>query len=535
MDEMTEMWTRRRIDPSNAFLLLVTATALLGAAWLRYGSHPADEPLTVGAKVPPLQILDLETSEPLVLLGLSGKVVWITFWSVESASAPSSLKALEQASKKLAGHRLFRQVLAAVEKGKAGKIRATLHSNEIGLSAYTASPTLLRQFGVSSADSLFHVLIGTDGRILALSRGDDESTLDRLAAMAQRRLDEIDPQGTTRFAAVRVAQRVSLILKLAISVVLAGPAFAQDDPLPSWNEGAAKRAIISFVDKISKEGTPDFVPVSERIATFDNDGTLWCEQPMYVQAAFAQHRISALSSSHPEWKEQQPFKAVLEGDMKSVLAEGARAAIPILAATHAGMTSDEFGKIVLDWLAAAKHPRFGRPYTQLVYPPMLELMTYLRRTGFRTYIVSGGGVDFMRPWTERVYGIPPEQVIGSAIKLKYALRDGEPILMRLPEVDFIDDRAGKPVGIEKTIGRRPIAAFGNSDGDYEMLRWTTAAKGPRFGLIVHHTDAAREYAYDRHSVVGRLDRALDEAPARGWLVVDMKNDWRVVFVEPSRQ
>ncbi len=284
-------------------------------------------------------------------------------------------------------------------------------------------------------------------------------------------------------------------------------------------------------NKVSKEGTPDFVPISERIATIDNDGTLWCEQPMYVQAAFALERVRALAGRHPEWKDKEPFKAVLEGDMKTVLEGGAGTAAAVLAATHAGMTPEEFAALVSDWLASTKHPRFGRPYTGLAYQPMLELLSYLRHSGFRTYIVSGGGVEFMRPWTNRVYGIPLEQVIGSTIKLKYELRDDQPILMRLPEVDFIDDRAGKPVGIQKTIGRRPIAAFGNSDGDYEMLRWTTASRGPRFGLIVHHTDEMREYAYDRHSPVGRLDRALDEAPARGWVVVNMKNDWKVVFRE----
>jgi hypothetical protein len=309
---------------------------------------------------------------------------------------------------------------------------------------------------------------------------------------------------------------------------------AQLDDLPSWNDGAAKRAIFAFVTKVSTKGGADFVPVSDRIATFDNDGTLWCEQPMYVQAAFSMHRVRALANRHPEWKEQQPFKAVLGGDMTTVLQGGAPTSMSILAATHGGMTADEFETIVSDRLAAAKHPRFGRVYTELVYQPMLELLSYLRKNGFQTFIVSGGGVDFMRPWTGRVYGIPPEQVIGSAIKLKYELRDGQPVLMRLPEVDFIDDRSGKPVGIQKAIGRRPIAAFGNSDGDYEMLRWTTAAKGPRFGLIVHHTDALREYAYDRASLVGRLDRALEEAPGRGWIVVDMKSDWRVVFPDRNQ-
>ncbi len=322
-----------------------------------------------------------------------------------------------------------------------------------------------------------------------------------------------------------------LLVGLALGGTIAEPVFAEDDPLPSWNEGPVKRAIVSFVDKVSKEGTLDFVPVSERIATFDNDGTLWCEQPMYVQAAFAMYRVRALAGQHPEWSQKQPFKAVLQGDMKTVMEEGARAAMAILAATHAGMTPEEFEGIVSEWLTTARHPRFGRPYTELVYQPMLELLRYLRKRGFKTFVVSGGGVDFMRPWTSRVYGIPPEQVIGSAIKLKYELRDGQPILMRLPEVDFIDDKAGKPVGIQKGIGRRPIAVFGNSDGDYEMLRWTTAAKGPRLGLIVHHTDGEREYAYDRNSQVGRLDKALDDAPARGWVVVDMKSDWKVVFPE----
>jgi hypothetical protein len=326
-----------------------------------------------------------------------------------------------------------------------------------------------------------------------------------------------------------IRQRFALMFHMAISAALAGPVLAQDDPLPSWNEGPAKRAISSFVDKVSKEGTLDFVPVSERIATFDNDGTLWCEHPVYVQVAFAVDRVKSLARLHSEWKREQPFKAVLEGDFKTVIAEGHRAAVAILAATHAGMTAEQYEKIVSDWLATAKHPRFGRLYTQLVYQPMLELLAYLRKSGFRTYIVSGGGIDFMRPWTEKVYGIPLEQVVGSAIKLKYELRDGQPILMRLPFVDFIDDHAGKPVGIHRAIGRRPIAAFGNSDGDYEMLRWTTAAKGPRFGLIVHHSDEKREYAYDRHTLVGRLDKALAEAPARGWVVVDMNNDWRVVF------
>lgn len=301
------------------------------------------------------------------------------------------------------------------------------------------------------------------------------------------------------------------------------------DPLPSWNDGPPKTAITTFVEKVTKEGGSDFVPVSERIATFDNDGTLWCEQPMYVQMAFVLDRVRALADKHPEWKDRQPFKAVLEADLKSLAAAGEKALVELLMVTHAGMTTDEFETIVLDWLKTAKHPKFQRPYTECVYQPMLELLAYLRANGFKTYIVSGGGIEFMRPWTEKVYGVPPEQVVGSSIKLKYELRDGKPVLARLPEVDFIDDKGGKPVGIQKFIGRRPIMAFGNSDGDFEMLEWTTSGSGPRFGLIVHHTDAEREYAYDRNSPIGRLVRGLDEGPKRGWTIVDMKRDWKTIF------
>jgi 2'-5' RNA ligase len=304
---------------------------------------------------------------------------------------------------------------------------------------------------------------------------------------------------------------------------------APADPLPSWNEGPAKKSILDFVAKVTKEGGPDFVPIAERIATFDNDGTLWCEQPMPFQLFFALDRVKALAPKHPEWKEKQPFKAVLEDDMKSVLASGERGLLELMMVSHAGTTTDEFEVIVKDWLATAKHPRFKRPYTELVYQPMLELLAYLRTNGFKTYIVSGGGIEFMRPWVEKVYGIPPEHVVGSSIKVKYELRDGKPVLVRLPELDFNDDKAGKPVGIHKFIGRRPIMAFGNSDGDFEMLEWTTAARGPRFGLIVHHTDADREYAYDRKAGLGRLDKGLDEAPKRGWTVVRMKDDWKTVF------
>jgi phosphoglycolate phosphatase-like HAD superfamily hydrolase len=301
------------------------------------------------------------------------------------------------------------------------------------------------------------------------------------------------------------------------------------DPLPSWNDGPSKKAIVAFVTKVTKEGGPEFVPESERIATFDNDGTLWSEQPLYFQLAFALDRVKALVDTHPEWKEQEPYKSILAGETKSLANAGEKAFVDLVAATHTGMTTEEFEDIVKDWLKTARHPRFERPYTDLVYQPMLELLAYLRANGFKTFIVSGGGIDFMRPWVPRAYGIPSEQIVGSSNKLKYILSDGKPVLLRLPEIDFIDDKSGKPIGIHKFIGRRPVMAFGNSDGDLEMLQYTTAGRGPRFGLIVHHTDAEREWAYDRDSPVGRLDRALDEAPRWGWLVVDMKKDWKVIF------
>ena len=301
------------------------------------------------------------------------------------------------------------------------------------------------------------------------------------------------------------------------------------DPLPSWNDGRAKQSIVEFVAKVTKESSPDFVPVAERIATFDNDGTLWCEQPLYFQLAFALDRIKTLAPHHPEWKDKEPFASALKGDVKSALAGGEHALLELVMATHAGMTTQEFEQIVKDWIAKAKHPKTGRSYTEIVYQPMLELLAYLRAKGFKNFIVSGGGVEFMRPWTEGVYGIPPEQVIGSSIKTKFEIRDGKPVLVRLPEINFIDDGAGKPVGINQHIGRRPIAAFGNSDGDLQMLQWTTAGSGARLALIVHHTDAEREWAYDRTSHVGRLDKALDEANAKGWTVVDMKKDWKRIF------
>ena len=301
------------------------------------------------------------------------------------------------------------------------------------------------------------------------------------------------------------------------------------DPLPSWNDGATKKAIVTFVEKVTKKGSPDFVPEAERIATFDNDGCLWAEQPMYFQLLFALDRVKALAPQHPEWKDKEPFASLLKGDVKGALAGGEPALVQIVAATHAGMTTEEFNKIVKDWIATARHPVTKRPYTEMVYQPMLELLAYLRANGFKTFIVSGGGIEFMRPWTDKVYGIPPEQVVGSSGKTKFELRDGKPVLMKLPEVNFIDDKTGKPVGINDHIGRRPIAAFGNSDGDLQMLQWTAAGGGARFCLYVHHTDAEREWAYDRTSHIGKLDKGLDEATARGWTVVDMKNDWKSIF------
>ncbi|MGE0120077.1 MAG: HAD family hydrolase [Dongiaceae bacterium] len=330
-------------------------------------------------------------------------------------------------------------------------------------------------------------------------------------------------------------ERPNILLPLRLPTILlvclifgAVPA-AADDSLPSWNDGPAKTAIVDFVARVTTAGGADFVPASERIAVFDNDGTLWSEQPLYFQLIFALDRVKALAPQHPEWQSEEPFRSILANDVKGALAGGEAGLAKLMMATHTGMTTDAFDKIVTDWLATARHPTFQRPYTELVYQPMLELLAYLRDNGFKTYIVSGGGIEFMRTFSEQVYGVPPEQVIGSSGKLTFEMRDGEPVLLRLPEVDFIDDKEGKPVGIQKFIGRRPIAAFGNSDGDLQMLQWTTAGHGPRFGLIVHHTDAAREWAYDRTSPIGTLDKALDEATARGWTVVSMKDDWRSIY------
>ena len=327
----------------------------------------------------------------------------------------------------------------------------------------------------------------------------------------------------------------ALLVALAAFAALAEPTVARAaDPLPSWNDGTAKKSITDFVTRVTRPGQPDFVPPAERIATFDNDGCLWAEQPMYFQAFFIFDRIKALAPQHPEWTTQEPFASVLKGDIKGALAGGENGLMELAMATHSGMTSEEFDRIVTDWIGTAKHPKTGRPFTEMVYQPMLELLDYLRANGFKTFIVSGGGIEFMRPWAERVYGIPPEQVVGSSIQTKFELRDGKPALVRLPAVNFIDDKEGKPIGIQMHIGRRPIAAFGNSDGDLQMLQWTTAGSGPRFALYVHHDDAAREWAYDRESHIGKLDKGLDEAKAKGWTVVSMKDDWKTVFPPSAR-
>jgi phosphoserine phosphatase len=328
--------------------------------------------------------------------------------------------------------------------------------------------------------------------------------------------------------------RLSALLFLCLVVACTSsppptPTVAAEAVLPSWRDGPSRTAIASFVEQVTKPGTPAFVPEPERIAVFDNDGTLWSEQPMYFQLLFALDRVKALAPAHPEWANQEPFRSVLAGDMKGVMAGGEHALVQLVAASHANTTVEEFEQTVKDWIGTANHPKTGRPFTEMVYQPMLEMLTYLRANGFKTYIVSGGGVEFMRPWTQRVYGIPPEQVVGSRIRMKYELRDGGPVLLRLPEIDLVDDKAGKPVGIQQVIGRRPIIAFGNSDGDFEMLEWTTSGPGSRLGVIVHHTDAQREWAYDRESAIGRLVRGLDEAAARGWIVVDMKQEWNTVY------
>ncbi len=326
---------------------------------------------------------------------------------------------------------------------------------------------------------------------------------------------------------------------LACAVICLATVTRAADPLPSWNDGKTKQAILGFVEKVTKEGSPDFVPVAERIATYDNDGTLWCEQPLPVQLYFAIDRVKTLAPQHPEWKTKEPFASLLKGDLKTASAGGERAILELFMATHAGMTTTEFEQIVKDWVATAKHPKTGKLFTEMTYQPMLELLAYLRANGFKTFIVSGGGIEFMRPWAEKVYGIPPEQVVGSSIKTKLELRDGKPVLTRLPELNFIDDKGGKPVGIHQHIGRRPIAAFGNSDGDRQMLEYTGGGSGVRFMLLVLHDDAAREYSYGPTRglpdvKLGAFTPALDEeAKKEGWTVVSMKDDWKQIFAEKS--
>jgi len=328
----------------------------------------------------------------------------------------------------------------------------------------------------------------------------------------------------SRNSSLQALLSITLLLLAIVSVAL-----AQTDPLPSWKDGAVKSAITDFVAKVTQDGGADFVSPEERIAVFDNDGTLWSEQPVYFQVAFALDRIKAMAPQHPEWKDKEPFKSVLAGDTKGLAAAGEKGLMEIMALTHSGMTTEEYASIVADWLKTARHPRFDRPYDELVYQPQLELLSYLRANGFKTFIVSGGGVEFMRGFAEKAYGIPPEQVVGSAGVTKFELRDGVPVLIKEQKVEFIDDGPGKPSGINNFIGRRPIFAFGNSDGDQQMLEWTAAGPGARFIGIVHHTDADREWAYDRQSHIGKLDKALDEGAAKGWTIVDMKNDWLAVY------
>ena len=328
-----------------------------------------------------------------------------------------------------------------------------------------------------------------------------------------------------------VDRRALLSLLLAFGLCGHPSAFAQaPDPLPSWNDGAVKKSITDFVARVTTQGGADFVPLDQRIATFDNDGTLWAEQPIYFQVQFALDRVKAMAPMHPEWKNREPFKTVLSGDVKALARLGEKGLLQVMAATHSGMTVEDFSKTVADWIAGARHPRFNRPYTDMIYQPMLELLAYLRANGFKTFIVSGGGIEFMRPWTEKVYGIPPEQVVGSSGVTKWQMgKDDKPSLLKEAKVEFIDDGPGKPVGINRFIGRRPVFAYGNSDGDQQMLEWTAAGAGARFMGIVHHDDAEREWAYDRQSHVGKLDKAWDEGLRRGWAITSMKRDWKVIF------
>jgi phosphoserine phosphatase len=325
------------------------------------------------------------------------------------------------------------------------------------------------------------------------------------------------------------AQRCLCQLFLAIALFLTPAVAKAQDGLPSWNDGAAKSSIVEFVAAVTTQGGPDYVAPEDRIAVFDNDGTLWSEQPMYVQLAFALDRVKAMAPDHPEWKDTEPFKSVIAEDMNGVVASGKNGLAQIVAATHTGMSTEEFVQIASDWIATAKHPKTGKLYTQMIYQPMLELIDYLKANQFEVFIVSGGGIEFMRPWTHQVYGIPPQNVVGSSIETKYEVQDGKPMIMRLPELNFVDDKDGKPLGINNHIGKRPIAAFGNSDGDFEMLQWTTSGEGRRFGLLIHHDDSEREVAYDKDSHIGKLEKGLDEGPNFGWTIVSMKQDWKQIF------
>ena len=332
-----------------------------------------------------------------------------------------------------------------------------------------------------------------------------------------------------RGGARRTAPLSHSAMKTLLAFLTLATSLLAADPLPSWNNTDAKKAIVSFVERVSIKGSLNYVPAPERIAVFDNDGTLWSEQPMYFQAIYIFDRIKKLAPNHPEWKDQEPFASVLKGDVKSALAGGEKALLKMAMATHAGITAEDFNKAVADWLQTAKHAKTGMEYNQMVYQPMLELLAYLRANDFKTFIVSGGGIDFMRVFAWQTYGIPPEQVVGSSIGATYEVRDGKPVIVKTADSLFIDDKGGKPVGIHQHIGRRPIFAAGNSDGDFEMLEWTTSTDGPQLGLLVHHDDAEREWAYDRESHIGKLARGLDEAPKRGWTVVSMKNDWKSIY------
>lgn len=331
---------------------------------------------------------------------------------------------------------------------------------------------------------------------------------------------------THRHGPSRVS-RVAWLLVLCSGLLLTLTAVA--DPLPSWNSGGSKQRILNFVERVTTEGSADFVPPAERIATFDNDGTLWAEQPMYFQLFFAFDRVKALAPQHPEWSTREPYASIIKGDLKAALAGGTDAVLKVAAEMHSGVTDQEFRQLVSDWFETARHPVTGQRFDHMIYQPMLELLDFLRANGFKTFIVSGGGIDFLRVFSEQAYGIPPEQVVGSSLQARYELRDGVPVIVKLPDLAFVDDKEGKPVGIHQHIGRRPIFAAGNSDGDFQMIEWTTAGEGPRLGLLVHHTDAKREWAYDSNSAIGHLERGLDIGAKQGWVIVDMKQDWKQIY------